>query len=51
MTSEVTLIISGELFGRPDSYSGFKFYITTWDFDGIEAKYRDLYPEPKAYHG
>jgi len=50
MTSEVTLIISGELFGRPDSYSGFKFYITTWDFDGIEAKYRDLYPEPKAYH-
>ncbi|AKI97587.1 alpha-amylase family glycosyl hydrolase [Kosmotoga pacifica] len=50
MTNEITLIISGDLLGRPDSYKGFKFYITTWDFDGIEAKYRDLYPQPKAYH-
>jgi hypothetical protein len=50
MKNEVTLIISGELLDRQESLEGYKFYITTWDFDGIEAKYRDLYPEPKAYH-
>jgi glycosidase len=50
MKNEVTLIISGELLDRPESLEGYKFYITTWDFDGIEAKYRDLFPEPKAYH-
>ena len=50
MKNEVTLIISGELLNRPESLKGYRFYITTWDFDGIEAKYRDLYPEPKAYH-
>jgi len=50
MTREVTLIIPSEVLGRPDSFDGFKFYITTWDFDGIEARYRDLYPKPKAFH-
>ena len=49
MKNEVTLIMPGELFDRPSSYSGYKLYITTWDFDGIEARYRDLKPEPKAY--
>lgn len=50
MTREVTLIIPSEVLGRPGSFDGFKFYITTWDFDGIEARYRDLYPKPKAFH-
>lgn len=50
MKNEVTLIILGELLDRPDNLEDYNFYITTWDFDGIEAKYRDLFPEPKAYH-
>ncbi|HPJ32120.1 alpha-amylase family glycosyl hydrolase [Mesotoga prima] len=50
MKSEVVLRIPGETIGRPESLNGFKVYITTWDFDGIEAVYRDIYPEPKSYH-
>lgn len=50
LTNEVILRIPGETLGRPDSFEGFNIYITTWDFDGIEAVYRDIYPEPKGYH-
>lgn len=50
MNNEVILRIPGETVGRPESFEGFNIYVTTWDFDGIEAVYRDIYPEPKSYH-
>ncbi len=50
MNNEVILRIAGDTIGRPDDLKGFNIYITTWDFDGIEAVYRDIYPEPKSYH-
>jgi hypothetical protein len=50
MNNELILRIPGETVGRPESFEGFNIYVTTWDFDGIEAVYRDIYPEPKSYH-
>ncbi len=50
LTGEVILRIPGETLGRLESFEGLNIYITTWDFDGIEAVYRDIYPQPKGYH-
>ena len=31
--------------GRPDTLKGIKFYVTTWDLDGLSSTYRPLQAE------
>ncbi|MGC9771848.1 alpha-amylase family glycosyl hydrolase [Fervidobacterium islandicum] len=45
----VKIIIKGEWLGNPSSFAGWTIYITSWDYDGIENKFRPLQQEPKAY--
>jgi len=45
----ISFIISGNAIGNPEKLEGIKLYITTWDYDGLESKYRSLEPEAKAY--
>lgn len=48
-TGTVSFIIQAEALGFPESLSGTKVYITTWDYDGIESAYRKIEPQPQAY--
>lgn len=36
---------TGASLGRPDSLNGIKFYVTTWDLDGLSSSYRPLQAE------
>ncbi|MEI6079893.1 MAG: alpha-amylase family glycosyl hydrolase [bacterium] len=41
--------ISAKTLGRPQTLSGSKMYITTWDYDGMESKYRQLAPNAMPF--
>ncbi|MBO8161481.1 MAG: alpha-amylase [Thermosipho sp. (in: Bacteria)] len=45
----VKIIVKGFGIGNPKSYDGWKIYITSWDYDGVESRFRPLNKEPKAY--
>ncbi|MCX7653592.1 MAG: alpha-amylase family glycosyl hydrolase [Fervidobacterium sp.] len=45
----VKMIIKGDWIGNPSDFAGWTIYITSWDYDGIESKFRPLQQEPKAY--
>jgi len=45
----VKIIIKGDWLGNPSSFEGWTIYVTSWDYDGIESKFRPLQEEPKAY--
>jgi len=45
----VKIIVKGDWLGNPASFSGWTIYVTSWDYDGIESKFRPLQQEPKAY--
>ncbi len=45
----VKIIVKGDWLGNPASFEGWTIYITSWDYDGIESKFRPLQQEPKAY--
>jgi len=45
----VKIIIKGDWLGNPSSFEGWTIYVTSWDYDGIENKFRPLQQEPKAY--
>ncbi|SHH40090.1 alpha-amylase family glycosyl hydrolase [Thermosipho atlanticus] len=45
----VKIIIKGYAFDNPESFNNWKIYITSWDYDGVEARFRPIYKEPKAY--
>ncbi|MGB9795736.1 alpha-amylase family glycosyl hydrolase [Fervidobacterium gondwanense] len=45
----VKIIVKGDWIGNPSSFSGWTVYVTSWDYDGIESKFRPLQQEPKAY--
>jgi hypothetical protein len=49
----VNVSISAKTIGNPDHLEGTKIYITTWDYDGMESKYRPLKPkaEPFSFGG
>lgn len=47
--SWVKIIVKGEWLGNPDTFKNWTIYITSWDYDGIESKFRPLMPEPRAY--
>ncbi|OHD37986.1 MAG: hypothetical protein A2Y29_01215 [Spirochaetes bacterium GWE2_31_10] len=43
----ITFTISSQSIGKPQSLSGYKVYINTWDID--MGKLRQIFPEAKAY--
>lgn len=43
----ITFTISSQSIGRPDSLSGWKLYVNTWDID--MGKLRQIFPEEKQY--
>ncbi|MFN6992201.1 MAG: glucodextranase DOMON-like domain-containing protein, partial [Fervidobacterium sp.] len=45
----VKIIIKGDWLNNPSDFSGWTIYIASWDYDGIESKFRPLQSEPKAY--
>lgn len=45
----VELLIPAESLGRPETLSGIKVYISTWDYDGLESANRRLGALAKAY--
>jgi glycosidase len=45
----INVFISAKSLGFPKEIKGSKIYITTWDYDGMEAKYRPLSPEPEPF--
>ncbi|MGC8819848.1 MAG: alpha-amylase family glycosyl hydrolase [Fervidobacterium sp.] len=45
----VKIIIKGEWLGNPSDFANWTIYITSWDYDGIESKFRPLQQEAKAY--
>lgn len=45
----VKIIVKGDWINNPSDFTGWTIYITSWDYDGIESKFRPLEPEPKAY--
>ncbi len=46
---QVAVVLEGAALGNPASLSGFKIYLTTWDYDGLESANRPLHEEPDAY--
>ncbi len=38
----INVVIQAKALGSPDNIDGSKIYITTWDYDGMESKYRPL---------
>ena len=45
----VNLVISARSLGWPKDLSGTKIYISTWDYDGLESKYRPLHAKPESF--
>ncbi|ONN27497.1 alpha-amylase [Thermosipho affectus] len=45
----IKIIVKGDNLGNPKSYSGWKIYLTSWDYDGISSRFRPIESEPKAY--
>ncbi len=45
----VKIIVKGDWIGNPSDFTGWTIYVTSWDYDGIESKFRPLQQEPKAY--
>ncbi len=45
----VKIIVKGDWIGNPTDFTNWTIYITSWDYDGIESKFRPLQQEPKAY--
>ncbi|QTA37760.1 alpha-amylase [Thermosipho ferrireducens] len=45
----IKIIVKGDNLGNPEDYSGWKIYITSWDYDGVESRFRPISKEPKAY--
>ncbi|AJG40876.1 MULTISPECIES: alpha-amylase family glycosyl hydrolase [Thermotoga] len=45
----IKIVVKGEWLGFPEEFTGWKIYITTWDYDGVENRFRPLEEEPKAY--
>lgn len=45
----VSLLLSAEMLGNPDSLENVKIYVTTWDIDGMSGSYRDLSPDGAAW--
>ena len=45
----VKIIVKGDWIGNPSDFTNWTIYITSWDYDGIESKFRPLQQEPKAY--
>ena len=43
--NRVSFILPGSALGRPESWSGARIYVTTWDYD---AGYRALAPQPQS---
>ncbi len=40
----VALLFDARALGSPETLSGARVYITTWDWDGVQARYRPLTP-------
>lgn len=38
----ISMDFASDALGRPDSLDGIRFYVTTWDLDGLSATYRPL---------
>ncbi|HRT00852.1 MAG TPA: alpha-amylase family glycosyl hydrolase [Fervidobacterium sp.] len=45
----INIIVKGDWLGNPSNFNGWTVYITSWDYDGVENKFRPLQQEPKAY--
>jgi glycosidase len=45
----IDVLISAKTLAYPKDISGTKLYISTWDYDGMESKYRPLLKEPEAF--
>jgi glycosidase len=45
----IKIAVKGEWIDFPESFNGWKLYLTTWDYDGVENRFRPLEEEPKAY--
>ncbi len=45
----INIVIKGEWLNFPKNYKGWKIYVTTWDYDGIENRFRPLESQPKAF--
>jgi len=46
---KISFIVKGSSLGNPTSFDGWKIYVTTWDYDGIEGRFRPLAEKPGAY--
>ncbi len=38
----ISMDFASDALGRPESLDGIRFYVTTWDLDGLSATYRPL---------
>jgi len=45
----VSFVLDGASLGNPESLKGFKIYVSTWDYDGLESANRQLSPEADDY--
>lgn len=45
----IKIIIKGYALRNPETFDNWKIYITSWDYDGVESKFRPINKEPKAY--
>ncbi|PLV60436.1 alpha-amylase family glycosyl hydrolase [Thermotoga sp. KOL6] len=45
----IKIIVKGKQIGSPSTFEGWRIYVTTWDYDGVENRFRPIEKEPKAY--
>ena len=45
----INVAISARSIGLPKDLKGMKIYVSTWDYDGLESKYRPLGPKPESF--
>ncbi|MCD6105473.1 MAG: alpha-amylase [Thermosipho sp. (in: Bacteria)] len=45
----IKIILKGFVLNNPESFDGWKIYITSWDYDGVESRFRPIEEQPKAY--
>ena len=45
----VDVVFERDAFSGLESFDGARFYVTTWDYDGVEGTLRKLAPEPADY--
>lgn len=45
----IKIIIKGYVLNNPENFDGWKIYITSWDYDGVESRFRPIEDQPKAY--